>query len=79
MRPLLHEQIFYLASVRPGAVVFSSEAGCVVLVSFQFCEDEYNIENLSIHREYSYYWKELKKYAEVVKIVNKTYWIRRNK
>jgi hypothetical protein len=79
VRPLLHEQIFYLVEVRPGAVVFSSKAGCVVQVSFKFCEDEYNIENLNINREYSYYWQQLKKYAEVVRIIDKTYWIRRKK
>jgi hypothetical protein len=79
MIPFLHEQIFYLASVRPGALVFSSEAGCVVRVSFKFCEDEYKIEGSSIHREYSYYWQQLKKYAEVVKIVDKIYKIRSKK
>ena len=79
MIPFLHEQIFYLASVRPGALAFSSDGGCVVQVSFKFCEDHYENEGYSIHREFSYYWQNLKKYAEVVKIANKSYRIRRNK
>lgn len=79
MIPFLHEQIFYLASVRPGALVFSSDAGCIVQVSFKFCEDEYELEGSSIHREFSYYWQNLKKYAQVVKIIDKIYRIRRNK